>query len=55
MIKLLIYFNLHMCIDEQIINIIPKWIHVFLMDRSAYKHKNSQIVSQHNFFPEKHI
>ena len=24
MIKLTIYFNLHMCIDEQITNIIPK-------------------------------
>ena len=41
-INLLIYFNSHMLIDQQIINIIPEWIHVFIQDRDAYiKHKNS--------------
>jgi hypothetical protein len=40
MIKLKIYFNSHMRIDEQIRNIIPQWIHVFIHDRGAYKHKN---------------
>jgi hypothetical protein len=30
-----------MHIDEQIINIIPKSIHVFIQDRGAYKHKHS--------------
>ena len=43
--KLLIYFNSHMHIDKQIINIIPKYIHVFIQDHGAYKQKNSQIVS----------
>ena len=28
-----------MRIAEQIINIIPREIHVFLQDRGAYKHK----------------
>jgi hypothetical protein len=34
-----------MHIDKQIINIIPKYIHVFIQDHGAYKQKNSQIVS----------
>jgi hypothetical protein len=33
-----------MCIDEQITNVIPHWIHVFIQDRGACKHKNSHIV-----------
>ena len=41
MIILTIYFNSHMRIDEQINNIIPCWIHVFIQDRGAYKHKNA--------------
>jgi hypothetical protein len=44
LMKPTIYFNSHMRIDEQIINIIPKWIHVFIQDRGAYKHKNYRIV-----------
>ena len=49
-----IYFNLHMHIDEQIISIIPKWIQLFIQYCGAYiKHKNSCIVSRHNFFSEK--
>ena len=40
-IKHPIYFNSHMRIDEQIINIIHKWIRVFIQNRSAYiKQKN---------------
>ena len=39
-IKLLIYFNPHIHIFNQIINIIPKWFHVFTQDRGAYNHKN---------------
>ena len=35
MIKLAIYFNSLMRIDEQITNIIPKLIHVFIQDRGA--------------------
>ena len=44
MIKLPIYFNSHMRIDEQIINIIPKWFHVL------YKHTNARFASRHIFF-----
>ena len=33
-----------MCIDEQITNIIPHWIYVFIQDRGAYKHKNAHVV-----------
>jgi len=45
-IKLPTYFNSHMRIDEQIINIISKSIRVFIQDRGAYiKHKNSCFVS----------
>jgi hypothetical protein len=40
MIKLTIYFNSDMHIDEQITNIIPNWIHVFIQDRGVYKNKN---------------
>lgn len=46
-VKLLIYFNSHMRIAEQIIDNIPKWLHVFIKDRGAYKHKTTQIVSFH--------
>ena len=47
MIKLPIYFNSHMRIDEQIINIIPKFFHVL------YKHTNARFASRHTiFFPE---
>jgi hypothetical protein len=35
MIKLTIYFISLMRIDEQITNIIPLWIHVFIQDRGA--------------------
>jgi hypothetical protein len=35
MIKLTIYFNSLMRIDEHITNIIPLWIHVFIQDRGA--------------------
>ena len=52
MIKLTIYFNSHVRIDEQITNIIPKWIHVFIQDGGAYKHKNARIVSYLYFFSE---
>ena len=45
MIKLTIYFNSHMRIDEQITNIILYWIHVFIQNRGAYKHKNARIIS----------
>ena len=45
-IKLPIYFNSQMHIDEQIIDIIPKLIRVFVQVRGAYiKHNNSCIVS----------
>ena len=37
-IKLPIYFNSHVRINEQIIDIIPKLIHVFIQDYGAYKH-----------------
>ena len=36
MIKLTIYFIWLMRIDEQITNIIPLWIHVFIRDRGEY-------------------
>jgi hypothetical protein len=35
-IKLPIYFTSHIRIEEQIINIIPKWFHVFIQVRGAY-------------------
>ena len=38
-IKLPIYFKSHMRIDDQIIDIIPKWIHVLIQDHGAYKQK----------------
>ena len=43
-IKLPIYFNLHMHINKQIIDIIPKRIHAFIQDLGAYKHKFARIV-----------
>jgi len=52
MIQLTIYFHAHMHIDEQIINIIPWWLHVFIQDRGAYKHKYARIVFYIYFFPE---
>jgi hypothetical protein len=52
MIKLPIYFNLHMCIEKQIINIIPKWINVCIQNCGVYiKHKDSCIVMQ--IFPSR--
>jgi hypothetical protein len=47
-IKLLIYFNSHMRITEQIINLIHKWFHVFIQDRGRNIHKDASFVS----FPE---
>jgi small basic protein len=44
MIKLTIYSNSLMGIDEQITNIFPKGIHVFIQIRGAYKHKNIRMV-----------
>jgi hypothetical protein len=38
-----------MHIDEQITNIISKWIHVFIQDRGAYKNKNARIVFTYIF------
>ena len=46
--KLPIYFNSDMRIDEEIVNIIPKLIHVFTQDSGAYKHKNCFLTN--NFF-----
>jgi hypothetical protein len=43
MIKLMMYFNSHMHIEEQITNIIPWWIHVFIQNHGAYKHKNAHV------------
>lgn len=43
-IKLPIYTNSHTSIGGQIINIIPKEIHVFIHRRRAYKQRHSQIV-----------
>ena len=37
-IKLPIYFNSHMRIVVQIIDIIRKLFHVFIQDRSVYKY-----------------
>jgi hypothetical protein len=48
-------FNSHMRIDKQITNIIPYWIHVFIQDRGAYKHKNACIVFILYFFSEKYL
>ena len=54
MVKFPIYFNAHMRIVEHIIYNIPKWIHIFIQDRSAFKHKYARIISLHIFlFPEK--
>jgi len=39
-----------MRIDEQITNIISKWIYVFIQDRGAYKNKNARIVFNLYFF-----
>jgi hypothetical protein len=30
-----------MCFVEQIINLIPKWLHVFIQNRGTYKNKNN--------------
>jgi uncharacterized Fe-S radical SAM superfamily protein PflX len=49
--KLPIYFNSDMRIDEEIVNIIPKLIHVFTLDSGAYKHKNCFLT--YHFFCEK--
>ena len=46
-IKPLILCNSHSRIVEQIINIIPKWFHVFTQGRGAYKHKSTRIFSLH--------
>ena len=46
--KLPIYFNSDMRIDEEIVNIIPKLIHVFTQDSGAYKHKSCFLTN--NFF-----
>jgi hypothetical protein len=43
---------LHMRIDEQFINIIPKWVHEFTQDHVAYKHINARVVLLKYFFPE---
>jgi len=37
MIKLPVYINLHMRIVGQIMDIIPKWLYVFLQDQCACK------------------
>ena len=50
--KLTIYFKSHIHIDEQITNIIPKWMHVFVQDCGAYKHKNARFIFWHIFFTE---
>ena len=50
-----IYFNSHMHIDEQITNIIPKWIHVFIQDCDVYKHENSRNVFYLYFFWNKYL
>jgi len=55
MIKLTIYFNSQKRIDEQITNIIPLWIHVFIQDRGAYKHKNVRIMCLPIFFRNKYL
>jgi hypothetical protein len=55
-IKLPIYFNFHMLIVQQIINIISKWFRVFMHDNGAYKHENAFFVSlifTYNFFRKK--
>jgi hypothetical protein len=52
-IKLTIYFNSHMRIDEQITIIISSWIHVFIQDHGAYKYENAGIVYLAYFFPKK--
>jgi hypothetical protein len=49
MIKLTIYFNSQKRIDEHITNIIPYWMHVFVQDRGAYKHKNVRNVFTYIF------
>ena len=43
-VKLLIYINPHLRIVEEIINIIPEQIHVFIQYRSAQKQSNARIV-----------
>ena len=48
-IKLPLYFNSLMRIDEQIINIISE----FILDRDAYKHNNSRIASWDTIFSRK--
>ena len=47
--QLPIYFDSHMRIVEQIINIIPKWVH----DCGTYKYKNGRFVYILCFFSGK--
>jgi len=42
-----------MQIEEQIIDIFPKLIHVFIQDCGAYKHNNVRIVLDKKFFQKK--
>ena len=45
--------NSHMHIVKQIINVIPKRLHVFIQDRHVYKHNNTGVVSLHIIFRKK--
>jgi hypothetical protein len=36
-----------MCVVVQIMDIIPKWFHVFIQDRGTYKHYNICFISLH--------
>jgi hypothetical protein len=49
-INLLIYINPHLRIVEEIINIIPEQIHVFIQYRSAQKQNNAPIVFKYIVF-----
>jgi hypothetical protein len=53
-IKLQIYFNPHIHIFNQIINIISKWFHVFTQNRGAYNHKNTCIFPLHSLVLKKY-
>ena len=55
MIKLSIYFDLHMRIVERIINLILGWVHVFIQDRGTYKYRNARFVSLQIIFFRKNI